>query len=102
MVHHLRNALTHTDTVARTMLTEQHEPYLPSWSAKLPLWMEKTGEQRLLWRKSSGSRGLSRADEWACPSGFGSLVAHSTPARSGGPAEIQRWGPTPAAAHPHP
>ncbi|KAL0593192.1 LOW QUALITY PROTEIN: Histone demethylase UTY, partial [Plecturocebus cupreus] len=29
-------------TDAHVTLTEQRRPYLPSWSAKLPLWMEKT------------------------------------------------------------
>lgn len=56
-------------TVAHVMLTELHGPYLPSWSAKLPLWMEKTGKQRLLWKRRSGSRGLIKADDWACSRG---------------------------------
>lgn len=36
-------------TVAWVTLTEQWGPYLPSWPAKLSLWMEKTGKQSLLW-----------------------------------------------------
>lgn len=41
----------HAEHSCLAMLTEWHGPYLPSWSAKLPLQMEETSKQRLLWKK---------------------------------------------------
>lgn len=86
-------ACAHPLTCAYVMLTEAHGPYLPSWSAELPLWMEKTGKQRLLWKRSSGISELSRAGDWACPRGSVAwpLTAH-VPHQG-----AMLWDPTPAA-----
>lgn len=50
--------------VARLVLTQEQGAYLPSWSAKLPLWVEKTGEEKRLWRRFCKQKAC-QAGGWA-------------------------------------